>query len=207
MSFATTSLAALGPLFLTVIVHSTMSLTFTSDALTDLTTSRSQIGSATVVLFALLFDSLESGVVELTTTTLVKVPLVKTLVTKTRETGESVSNSPISQILDFSSKLPADGAALMIAKPSGKISLTTTSIAVDGPLLTTVIVHSTLSLTLTREAFTNLVISKSQIGSATVVLFALLLDSLESGVELFTTTMLVMFPSRVTIVINSKAAL
>ena len=37
-----------------------------------------------------------------------------------------------------------------------------------------------------------------------MVLLALLLDSLESGVPLFTTTILVIFPSRTTLVINSK---
>ena len=53
----------------------------------------------------------------------------------------------------------------MTTAPAGKVSVTTTSLATLGPLLVTVIVHSTDSLNNISVAFTSFVISKSQIGS------------------------------------------
>ena len=53
----------------------------------------------------------------------------------------------------------------MTIAPAGKVSVTTTFSATLGPLLTTVIVHSTDSLNNTSVSLTVLLISKSQIGS------------------------------------------
>ena len=96
---------------------------------------------------AWLLDSLESGVVEFTVTILVKVLLSLTLVTKIRETGSLISNFSISQTLVLLSKPPTDGVAEMISKPSGKVAITTTPTADEGPLFNTIIVHSTISFT------------------------------------------------------------
>ena len=75
-----------------------------------------------------------------------------------------------------------------------------TSFAVLGPTLTTEIVHKTVSLTLILLALTRFTTTKSQIGFAKVVLLALLLDLLESGVVLLTITTFVTFLSAVTLV-------
>ena len=147
LSLTTTSLAVLGPLFTTVIFHLTTSPTFTLDAFTNLVISKSQIGFATVVFCAWLLDSFESFVVEFTVTILVKVLLSLTLVTKIRETGSLISNFSISQTLVLLLNSPTDGVAEMISKPSGKVSLTTTPTADEGPLFNTIIVHSTISFT------------------------------------------------------------
>ena len=72
--------------------------------------------------------------------------------------------------------------------------MTITSKAVEGPILTTLIVHSTLSPTRTDEALTILLMIKSQIGLATVVLLASLLVLFDSWVVVFTTTILVLVP-------------
>ena len=155
--------------------------------------SKSQTGSASVVLFALLFVSLLSGVVELTTTMLVMLPSTRTWVNNVIETGLFTSKLPMFQIIvfPFCSQFPGN---LNTLSPLGNVSFTTTFSAVLGPLFTTVIVHSTMSVTFTLVAFTDFVITKSQIESATVVLFAILLDSLESGVVEFTTTVFIKVP-------------
>ena len=155
--------------------------------------SKSQTGSASVVLFALLFVSLLSGVVELTTTMLVMLPSTRTWVNNVIETGLFTSKLPMFQIIVFPFCLQFSGNPNTLS-PLGKVSFTTTFSAVLGPLFTTVIVHSTMSVTFTLVAFTDFVITKSQIESATVVLFAILLDSLESGVVEFTTTVFIKVP-------------
>ena len=125
MSLTITSKAVEGPTLTTLIVHSTLFPTQTDEALTVLLMIKSQIGFATVVLFASLFVLFDSLVVVFTTTTLVIVPFLNILVTKTRETGSFGLNSPISQILVFSLKLPSEGGLkLVISIPSGKKSLT-----------------------------------------------------------------------------------
>ena len=154
-----------------------MSFTLTLVALTYLWISKSQIGFATVVLFALLLDSFESGVVVFTTTKLVLLPSTVILVMNLRTIGSALAaKSPSSQIMVLPVCLPLFGNSPITITPVGKVSLTITSFAVLGPLFTTVMVHSTVSLTKMLDALTSLITTKSQISFTVVLLFAVLLS-------------------------------
>ena len=74
----------------------------------------------------------------------------------------------------------------------GNSSLTNTLFATSGPLFVTIMVQEIISPFLEVAFDTSLIISRSASGSTTVVLLAMLLDSLLSGVVELTTATLIM---------------
>ncbi len=131
-------------------------------------------------MLALLFDLSESGVVELTSTGLVIFPTLKTKVLIVSVSLDPDSSLSIDQMFVFQSYVPLEASALINFNELGISSKTATLTAALGPRLVTIIVQTNSSPTKAFLELTSLMISKSQTGITSVVLFALLFDSFES---------------------------
>ena len=97
----------LGPLFVTLIVNFTLSVTFATVTLTSFTIAKSTTGNAVMFsIVSMLFDMFVSFSVLVTTTTFEIVPFEMTLALMTSATSYPLVKFPMYQIPVFTSYSP-----------------------------------------------------------------------------------------------------
>ena len=142
-----------GPLFETTTDHLIISPKSGAVLFTYFLTKRSALEATSILLFTILLVKLQSYSFPAISAILTSFPVLLTKQIIVNSFVWLLSNLPTFQV-------PLNDLSILI-NPSGKISQTTTPVAVSGPLLVTLKVHSTKELNLGLVSLTNFSIAKS----------------------------------------------